>query len=132
MGYIVSPKYKKSVRYETTYRHTSKEMAFAVHEQYYRFESFFVEFQPDVNIQEVKEWDVLELDDENIVKSYEPHEGDGDETSSFWSFARLTDDERDELEQYIEEEYGLYDHEDWEEVELEISIEGGVNIEPAK
>ena len=132
MHYIVSPKYKKSVRYKTTYKHKSKEMVFAGHEQYYRFESFCVEFQPGVDPEEVKEWDELELDDDDVVKSYEPHEGDGDETYAEWEFSGLSDEEREELEEYIEEECGLYDHEDWEEVEVTISIEGGVNIEPAK
>ena len=132
MKCIVSPKYKKSVRYETTYKHTSKDMAFAEHEQYYRFESFLVKFKRGVNIEEVKDWEQLDLNDGEVVKSYEPHEGDGDETSSFYSFSGLSEDECEELELYIEENGGIYYHEDWKEVELTISILGGVNIEPHK
>ena len=65
-----------------------------------------------------------------LVVSYEPHDGDGDETSSFWSFSGLSEDEESELEEFIEEEYGLYDHEDWEEIDVEISIESELNVEP--
>lgn len=42
----------------------------------------------------------------------------------------MSDDEESELEEYIEEEYGLYDHEDWEEIDVEIYIEGELNVEP--
>lgn len=130
MNYIVSPKWKKSVRYETTYKHQSRSNVFATHEQYYRYESFVVEFHKDVDIADIRAGDSLSLDDTDVVASYEPHDGDGDETSSFWSFSGLSDDEESGLEEYIEEEYGLYDHEDWEEIDVEIYIEGELNVEP--
>ncbi|ARU02691.1 hypothetical protein [Yoonia vestfoldensis] len=132
MNYIVSPKYKKSVRYKTTYKHSTRDNIFAIHDEYFRFESFLVEFRAGIDIEKVKDWDVLDLDEDTVVDSYESQEDGTDVGYAEWNFSGLTDEEREELEQYIEEEYGLYDHEDWEEVELEISIEGGVNIEPAK
>ena len=130
MHYLVSPKWKKSVRYETTYKHKSRKNVYATHEQYYRHESFIVEFHKDANIDEIRTEGNLSLDDTDIVVGYEPHDGDGDETSSFWSFSGLTEEEESELEEYIEEEYGLEDHEDWEEIDVEIYVEGDLNIEP--
>ena len=83
MQYLVSPKWKKSVRYETTYKHVSRSNVFATHEQYYRFESFVVEFHKDVDIDQIKAANSLSLYDTDVVISYEPHDGDGDETSAF-------------------------------------------------
>ena len=132
MKYIVSPKYKKSVRYETVYRHTSRVNTIAILEQYLRFESFLVEFQPGVNIEEVKDWDQLDLDDSETVTVYETRENFTDVSVADWRFSGLSEEESQELEMYIEENGGIYDHEDWEELELTISILGGVNIEPHK
>lgn len=131
MQYIVSPKYKKSVRYETIYKHKSKKGALATHESFYRFESFRVEFQPSVDVQQVQEFSALNLDDKEIVKSYESCDGDGDESYADWSFSGLSEDEREELEEYIEEEYGLDEHEDWKKVKQSISIQGGVIVKSA-
>lgn len=93
MQYLVSPKWKKSIRYETTYKHVSRSNVFATHEQYYRFESFVVEFHKDVEIADIRAGDSLLLGDTDVVVSYEAHEGDGDETSSFWRFSGLSTDE---------------------------------------
>ena len=70
MQYLVSPKWKKSVRYETTYKHQSRSNVFAAHEQYYRYENFVVEFHKDVDIADIRAGDSLSLNDTNIVVSY--------------------------------------------------------------
>lgn len=131
MSYIVSPKYKKSVRYETIYKHKSKKGAIATHESFYRFESFLVEFQPGVDIERVQEMSNLDLGDAKLIKTYEPHDGDGDECYAGWSFSGLSEDEREELEEYVEEECWLDDHQDWKEIKQSISIQGGVIVKPA-
>ena len=70
MQYIVKPKWKKSVVIEEIYKHepSGKVCSF---ECWYRYESYIVTFAEEVDIDEVKTWEKLNLTDADVVVEYD-------------------------------------------------------------